>query len=320
MDNAICVVIISCFSVFKRFFMFSDSKFIEQFLDNLFEAVYFVDTSRQIMHWNKAAENLTGWKKEEIIGHRCMDNILVHIDSEGNNLCTGNCPLIQSMKSRSLHQSDIYLHHKDGHRIPVHVRIIPLFSESGESTGAIEIFSNTSADNDLMGQIDELRKLSMIDALTGISNRRYGEKIILDRIDEKNRFGWDTGIIFFDIDNFKYFNDSFSHNTGDRVLKMVSNTLRESIRSFDHVSRWGGEEFIVVLSNVTIEQLKEKAELLRRLTSESFFFEKEIRLFATISGGATMIRADDTVETVVERADHLMYQSKRSGKNKVTAG
>lgn len=300
--------------------MFSDNKFIEQFLDNLFEAVYFVDIARQITHWNKAAETLTGWKKEDIIGHRCMDNILVHIDKDGNSLCNGNCPLVQSMKSRSTHESDIFLHHKDGYRIPVHVRIIPLFNDSGEASGAIEIFSNTSADNDLMSQIEALRKLSMIDALTGIANRRYAEKIILDRIDEKDRFGWDTGIIFFDIDNFKSVNDTHSHNTGDKILKMVANTLHESIRSFDYVTRWGGEEFVVILSNVTIEQLKEKAELLRQLTSKSFFFEKETELSATLSGGATMIKRDDTVETAVERADRLMYKSKKDGKNRVTVG
>lgn len=298
--------------------MFSDRLFIEQFLDNLFEAVYFVDTSRQIMHWNKAAEILTGWKKEEIIGHRCMDNILVHIDSDGNSLCTGQCPLVQSMKSRSLHQSDIFLHHKDGHRIPVRVRIIPVTDSSGEVTGAIEIFSSTP--NDLVQQIEELRKLSMLDSLTGIANRRFGEKIIQDRIEELKRFGWQTGIIFADIDNFKNVNDSFSHSTGDRMIKMIANTLRESIRSFDHAARWGGEEFVIILSNVSVEQLNEKAELLRRLTAESFFFENNVKLSSTISCGATMIRSDDTVETVVERADHLMYQSKRAGKNIVTVG
>lgn len=300
--------------------MFSDNKFIEQFIDNLFEAVYFVDTEREIVHWNRAAEMLTGWKKEEIIGHRCMDNILVHVDGAGNSLCSGNCPLLRAIKENSVKESDIYLHHKDGHRIPVSVRVIPVMNSENEVTGAIEIFIPADSRNDLIHQLEELRKLSMIDSLTGIANRRYGEKIIIDRIDELKRFGWQSGLIFIDIDDFKLVNDTHSHSVGDKMIKMVANTLKESIRSFDNAARWGGEEFVVILSNVTIEQLSEKAELLRRLVAESFFFENNIKLSATISSGATMIKPDDTVATAVERADQLMYQSKRAGKNRVTIG
>lgn len=300
--------------------MFSDNKFIEQFLDTLFEAVYFVDTDRQIMHWNKAAEALTGYTKEEILGRKCMDNILVHADCEGNNLCTGSCPLMQAMEDDSVKESDIYLHHKHGHRIPVTVRVIPVKNEKNEVSGAIEIFAPTGSKHDLIEQIEELRKLSMIDSLTGIANRRYGEKTILDKIDELKRFDWHSGLIFIDIDNFKAVNDTFSHSVGDKMIKMVANTLRESVRSFDSVTRWGGEEFIVILSNVTVEQMKEKAELLRKLVAESFFFENEIKLSVTISLGATMMHSDDKVSTAVERADMLMYQSKKAGKNRVTVG
>ena len=300
--------------------MFSDRLFIEQFLDNLFEAVYFVDTEREIMHWNKAAEILTGFKKDEIIGHRCMDNILVHVDNEGNSLCTGKCPLLVAIKDNSVKESDIYLHHKNGHRIPVSVRVIPVKNDKNEVTGAIEIFIPSGSRNELIEQIEELRKLSMLDSLTGIANRRYGEKIIIDRIDELKRFGWQSGLIFIDIDNFKPINDTYSHSAGDRIIKMVANTLRESIRSFDSVTRWGGEEFVVILNNISTQQLEEKAELLRKLVAQSFFFQNELKLSVTISSGATMIETDDTVATAIERADHLMYQSKKAGKNRVTIG
>lgn len=295
-------------------------KFLTELLDTLFEAVYFVDNERKILHWNKAAQMLTGFTKEEIAGHRCHDNMLVHVDSEGNSLCTGNCPLLRSIQSKKPNESEIYLHHKDGHRIPVHVRIMPIFNEKGDVTGAIEVFTSSSSSIEMASQIGELKQLSLNDSLTGIANRRYAEKIILDRIDEMKRFGWGAGVIFFDIDKFKNINDSYSHSTGDKMLKMIANTLRESIRSFDLISRWGGEEFVVVLSNITVEQLAEKAELLRKLVKESFFFDNNIRISATISGGATMLIAGDTVESVIERADRLMYESKKNGRDIITLG
>ncbi|HRZ79183.1 MAG TPA: sensor domain-containing diguanylate cyclase [bacterium] len=300
--------------------MYLNERFLTQFLDSLFEGVYLVDNERNIMHWNKAAELLTGFTKDEITGHRCHDNLLVHVDSAGNSLCTGNCPLLHAIRNKISNEADIYLHHKDGHRIPVNVRILPLFNEAGDVTGAIEIFTNSSSQIALATQISELVRLSMHDPLTGIANRRYAEKIILDRIDELKRFGWTGGVIFFDIDNFKNINDSFSHPTGDRMLKMIASTMRESIRSFDMISRWGGEEFVVVLSNVSPEQLSEKAELLRRLVRESFFIEKDVKISATISGGATMLTASDTLESVIERADMLMYCSKKAGKDRITLG
>jgi len=295
-----------------------NDKTLSLLLNQLFEGVYLVDTERNIEIWNKAAEELTGFTHDEIVGHRCMDNLLVHVDSEGKNLCTGNCPLLKAIHEKSEKETSVYLHHKNGHRIPVSVRIIPITNDSGEVTGAVEIFHQTSSRNDLEERVKELEKLSMLDSLTGIANRRYGEKIILDRIEERKRFNWDSGIIFFDIDDFKLINDNHSHQVGDKMIKMVANTFRESIRSFDNVARWGGEEFIVVLSNINREQLTERSEILRKLIEESFFFEKNEKLSATVSGGATMLNENDSILSVVSRADKLMYQSKKSGKNKIT--
>jgi diguanylate cyclase (GGDEF)-like protein len=118
--------------------------------------------------------------------------------------------------------------------------------------------------------------------------------------------------------NVKSFNDNYSHHIGDKVLKMIANTFRESIRSFDHIARWGGEEFIVVLSNINRSQFKERAETLRKLVSESFFYDEKGKLSATVSGGATMLDENDTVQSVVNRADKLMYHSKKNGKNRTT--
>ncbi len=295
-----------------------DEKTLSILFDQLFEGIYLVDTERNITIWNKAAEEMTGFTKDEIVGHKCMDNLLVHVDTEGKSLCTGNCPLLQAINEKSEKETSVYLHHKNGHRIPVSVRIMPIADDSGTVTGAVEIFTQANSKKNLEERVKELEKLSMLDPLTGIANRRYGEKIITDRIAEKKRFNWDSGVIFFDIDNFKSINDNYSHNIGDKVLKMIANTFRESIRSFDHIARWGGEEFIVVLSNINRSQFKERAETLRKLVSESFFYDEEEKLSATVSGGATMLDENDTVQSVVNRADKLMYQSKKNGKDQIT--
>jgi len=114
-------------------------------------------------------------------------------------------------------------------------------------------------------------------------------------------------------------NDNYSHNVGDRILSTVAKTLQSNVRSFDFVSRWGGEEFVVILRNISTEFLIERAELLRQLVMESFIFVGEKKLNVTVSGGVTMLVDNDEITTVIERADKLMYESKRSGKNRITS-
>ena len=298
--------------------MIDDLAVDTNFLNQLFEAAYLVDTERKIVFWNDAAEKLTGYTKDEVLGKSCSENILMHIGCQGSKMCD-NCPLVNSINSEKIIETDAYMHHKDGHRAPVHIRIVPTKNDMGTVTGAIELFTLLSSQESLVSKVEELEKLSNMDPLTGLANRRFSENVLLQRIGELHRFGWNSGIIFFDIDDFKLCNDNYSHNVGDRILVTVSKTLQSNIRSFDFASRWGGEEFVVILRNISKEFLIERAELLRKLVKESFIMVDDKRLNVTISGGVTMLNEKDDVNSVIERADKLMYESKNAGKNRITS-
>jgi diguanylate cyclase (GGDEF)-like protein len=125
--------------------------------------------------------------------------------------------------------------------------------------------------------------------------------------------------MFIDIDHFKEVNDRYGHDVGDQVLKMVATTVANSLRPFDVVARWGGEEFIALLVNVGEQELQSIAERARRLAELSGFKKGEDVIRVTVSIGATRSRPDDTMEDVVARADRLMYQSKGRGRNCVSA-
>jgi diguanylate cyclase (GGDEF)-like protein len=153
--------------------------------------------------------------------------------------------------------------------------------------------------------------------LTGVANRRYGERFLRQRMEEFRRFRWPLGVIFFDIDDFKALNDRHSHHVGDLALRMVARTLQHNVRSVDQVGRWGGEEFLVILRNADRANLRRVADKLRMLVGESVFWEGGNPVSVTLSGGATLARPGDSATTLVERADLLMYKSKKSGKNTV---
>jgi diguanylate cyclase (GGDEF)-like protein/PAS domain S-box-containing protein len=298
--------------------MEADNKFLIQLLEEVDEGVYFTDPERAITFWNKSAERISGYSKQEVLGSKCSANVLIHIDHQGQALCTGMCPLANTLLDSQTRLANVFLHHKDGHRVPVRVRVFPILDESRQVIGAAEMFVDSSEKRDLQIRMEELEKMAMIDRLTGVANRRITEHYLESRLEELKRFKWPFGIIFFDIDDFKELNDRHAHRVGDKALIMAAKSLQKNIRSIDQVGRWGGEEFIVILRNANLKTLSNIAEKLRLLVEKSVFWENGKPIRVTLSGGATLARLEDTVPSLVERADLLMYASKKAGKNSVS--
>ncbi|MFC1592122.1 diguanylate cyclase domain-containing protein [Thermodesulfobacteriota bacterium] len=287
-------------------------------LDNLYEGVYFTDTNRVIKYWNKAAENITGYTAEELVGKQCRDNILMHVDDAGNNLCQTECPLAKAIHDGVLQHAGVHLHHKQGHRVPVQVRITPVRNPQGQIVGAVELFSSDTARTEMAAQISALQKLALLDSLTEIPNRRAIEIQLSAGLQELARYSFPMGLILFDIDDFKKINDTYGHDAGDRVLQMVAKTAKNNMRPFDFIGRWGGDEFVGLIRNVNMPELRDICERLRSLIAQSFFMLENNKINVTIAMGAALAHPDDSQDALLKRADTLMYHSKMGGKNSVT--
>jgi len=292
----------------------------ESIIENLHDGLYFVDRDRVITYWNKAAEQISGFSAAEVVGRSCSDNILTHVDGSGRSLCLGLCPLAQSIADGKFREAEVYMHHKDGHRIPVSVRISVLRDEGGRILGGIELFTDISNHKANALRLQELEKLALLDNLTQLANRHYIEKEILNCFAEKKRLHVPFGLLFLDIDHFKQFNDSHGHDAGDAVLRFVAKTFLANSRPFDLYGRWGGEEFIAIIRNISRQDLAQLGNRLRLLVEQSYIVYGRERLQVTLSLGATLVRDDDTMESLVKRADTLMYRSKEAGRNCLTAG
>ncbi|MBU5614040.1 sensor domain-containing diguanylate cyclase [Geomonas azotofigens] len=292
----------------------------KKIIEDLRDGLYIVDLDRRIVFWNHAAERISGYRADEVIGRPCADNILCHVDDVGLNLCCSECPLASTIDSGDPHDAQVFLHHKNGHRIPVLVRVIPLTDDNGKVIGGVEMFSDNSGQIDNDVRLLELEKLALLDGLTQLANRRYLDRELESRLEELNRYEIPFGILFMDLDDFKAVNDRYGHETGDRVLQFVAGTLSANSRPFDLYGRWGGEEFVGIIRNVTAANLKHLGQRLRRLVEKSFVLVEGEALRVTISIGATMAVEKDTVQTLLARADALMYQSKAAGKNRLTIG
>ena len=162
--------------------------------------------------------------------------------------------------------------------------------------------------------MEALQRAATTDRLTGICNRYQFEESLKDEMERSKRYQTPLSLLMFDIDHFKEVNDAHGHLVGDEVLKTLTQIVQDRIRKSDCFCRWGGEEFCILAPQTTREQAVVGMEKIRNLVADHHFPEG-VRL--TISGGLTMLRADDTNEHLIKRADDALYRAKAKGRNRI---
>lgn len=283
----------------------------------LFEGAYVTDKDNTILLFNRAAESISGFSSDEMIGSLC-EELIKHIDSSGKVLCkTSLCPLRAALGGED-YSATLFLSHRAGYRVPIEVR-----SVRTEGRGYPLLFQFFRIEKDtryLENLVKRLTEEAILDPLTKLYNRRQTEKILATRLGELKRYSAPAGLLFMDIDNFKYINDTFGHPAGDGLLKNISKTLVHNSRSVDTLSRWGGEEFLVILPGADTDSAQITAEKYRTLIKHTYTKLKGKKIGSSVSIGCTLLRKDDSLQTAVERADSLMYRSKTEGKDRITFG
>jgi diguanylate cyclase len=171
----------------------------------------------------------------------------------------------------------------------------------------------------LQQRIVEEKRVAMLDTLTQVPNRLAWNQRIAEEMERWNRFGQPTCLATWDVDRFKSINDTYGHTAGDKVLKVVAETLAKQIRSLDFVARYGGEEFVMLLPGTPLEHGVTLVNELREAVAKLGFHFQGKRVVITISCGITALRDGDTATQAFERADKAMYQAKETGRNKVVS-
>ena len=293
--------------------------FFRELIDNSTEGIYFLDRARRITYWNRGAERLTGYPADEVVGRCCADGLLQHMDPNGRLLCNDGCPMEATMRDGRERAAEIFLHHKQGHRVPITVRAFPIRGIAGEVVGAVEVFNDISARFFAAERIRELETLSLIDPLTGAGNRRYTEIQLTSRLAEKQRYGLPVGLLFLDIDRFKSVNDRYGHAAGDEVLRVVGKTLSSALRAGDFLGRWGGEEFVVLVGGLDAHHLAETGHRLCSPVPHAPACRRSRALSHDLGRRDRGARSDDTMASIVARADTRMYEAKKQGRDRVVS-
>lgn len=183
-------------------------------------------------------------------------------------------------------------------------------SADGEKVKAAESEKRLAT---LLQENEMLRRLSETDSLTGIKNRRAFDIALADEVERLDRMSGVISVMMIDVDEFKQFNDAFGHIAGDEVLKTIALLLQNSVRSYDHVARFGGEEFAIIFFGTTADEACEVASRLQQSVEEHAWTVRPV----TISIGVASSSTREHNDTLLHRADSAMYRAKKNGRNRM---
>ncbi|GAA6173434.1 ABC transporter substrate-binding protein [Colwellia sp. KU-HH00111] len=259
------------------------------------------DLDGKITDVSTAFCRVSGYSKEELLGQ--THKLLKHPETNESiykemwdTITQGN-----TWSGELLNQA------KDGSRYWVDAKIDPVRNEEGKICGYISIRHNITDKK-------RVEELSITDKLTGLNNRLRLDDIMLEEISRMKRYSLTLSIILVDIDFFKIVNDNFGHLVGDQVLIEIAQILRINCRGVDVVGRWGGEEFLIICPETSIEEAISAANKFRTIIAQHDFPEVGNK---TASFGVTTGIPSDSVADILRRADKALYRAKDQGRNRV---
>jgi diguanylate cyclase (GGDEF)-like protein/PAS domain S-box-containing protein len=310
--NIIIIILISLFIIFCLVIYLlrknsQTKKLLHTVINSSDDLIFYKDCQLRYLGCNKSFENLVAQKEAEIIGktdfelfEKDLAQIFRKEDFEVldcNNLITTSEWLIFKNK-----------------KILFQTKKIPFRYKDKKKNGILGIARDLT---NLYEIQEKLKEQAYYDELTKIFNRKAYNERIQEKFDLYDRYKTDFTIAMYDLDDFKYINDTYGHDIGDKVLIEITNEVKSIIRKTDFLFRVGGEEFVIIFAKTLLDEAYNIAEKIRIDISEMQIIENRK---ITISMGITQTIPNDNAQSIYERVDKLMYKSKRNNKNQTTKG
>lgn len=292
--------------------LFEEKERAQVTLDSIGDAVMSCDVDGNVTYLNAAAESLTGWSRMEAVG-RPLPQVFRIIDAITREAVPNPMALAIRRDQIAGLTANCVLMRRDGVEAAIEDSAAPIHDRRGQVTGAVMVFHDVSATRALSLRISHL---AQYDGLTDLPNRILLNDRLSHSITLAQRHRKRLAVLFLDVDRFKHVNDSLGHKVGDRLLQSVAQRLLACVRTSDTVSRQGGDEFVILLSEVTHAQdaAVSAAKILRALSPPHRIDEHNLHLTASI--GIVLYPDDGTDgETLLKHADFAMYHAKDKGRN-----
>ena len=290
----------------------------EGLFDNAPESIVLVTPDSIITRVNRTFLDMFGWEREEVMGKN-IDELLTDRQTRSEAYS-----ITHDIKDGAELYAEIETVRlkKDGTPLDVSIIGVPVIMNN-EKLAVYGIYRNISQrkadERALKDATKKLEELARTDPLTGLLNRRGLMEMMEYEIKRAKRSGKRFSVIMGDIDHFKEINDLFGHDTGDIILENLADIMKKTLRSQDIISRWGGEEFLILLPETPLAGAQCAAEKLRQRIMDHVHRIRDMEFNVTITFGVCEVKSDYDTEICIKRADNALYQGKESGRNRVMA-
>lgn len=287
----------------------------EAVVEAAYDGIITIDEDQNINMINGAAKYIFGLNDEDIVGHPLVELIPNKFRSKHKDYV--NTFKHSSVKSRPMQRrASVRGLRRDGTEFPIEVTISKIkVQDKTEMTAVVRDISERA------NLLEELSKAAKEDVLTGVPNRRHFSELLQGEINRSKRFKKSVTLAMLDIDYFKIVNDTYGHDAGDQVLIKIADLIRNSTRSVDEFCRWGGEEFMVLLTETGLEDGLVWAEKIRKQIEDFVVVHENKEIKVTCSIGIVNVSHDEVeFNQLLKNVDESLYKAKSLGRNKVVAG
>jgi diguanylate cyclase (GGDEF)-like protein/PAS domain S-box-containing protein len=305
-------------------------RFLAFVMDKVSSAVISTDSDLKINYWNKGAEILYGWREAEVLG-KSVDEVC------GTEFMEGQQELAQQtlIKDKTW-RGELKQKHRSGKEIWVDASVTLLEDDSGNYVGGVTINHDVTerklAEDELRRTKESIEQINLTlrrafereqlasrtDSLTGVFNRRYFFELLGYEFSASRRYERPLSLVMFDVDYLKKINDTYGHQVGDELLKKAANVVRGELRTSDVLARYGGDEFVILLSNSSEQDASMVLERIYRELKSTIISADHKKLGISISAGISSLQPDmEKADQLVMLADRALYVAKNSGRNRV---
>ncbi|MFO7550002.1 MAG: diguanylate cyclase [Haliea sp.] len=281
-------------------------------LDAIGDAVLVVDPQGKVIYLNRVAETLTGWSSDSALG-RAVEDVFCIVD--GTTREREASPSLRAINEDRIVELALgsVLIRRDGSDLAIEDSAAPIRSRRGNMAGAVIVFHDARQSQAV---IEKMSHLAQHDALTCLPNRVLLRERLNQAIGMADRHGKQLALLFLDLDYFKQINDSHGHAIGDQLLREVAVDIQACVRATDTVSRHGGDEFVILLTE--IEDMRDSAQVAEKLLAR-FALPRTINgrdLQISLSIGISVYPENGLdADTLMQNADNAMYAAKGNGRN-----
>jgi len=275
-----------------------------------------IDSEFRIIEQNKEMDLLCNIERNEAIGRKCYELF-------GDSRCgTDECTLRQILSGKKQVDVEMERFTKNSKTVSVSLIATPLVNEKGDVTGIIESFHNITKRKKIEKEKEALTKKlkhqAQTDGLTGVFNRQHLDSELKIEIQRAKRYKRPLSLIMLDIDHFKEVNDKCGHQAGDQVLKMITKSMKDIVRTSDFVGRYGGEEFLVVCTETAMDEALNLAKRMKKGIKGVHVLDKEGSLLkVTASFGVAQYSELEDFDKLIMKVDSALYKAKDEGRDRI---